>query len=1366
MKGDFTRGHRPDHKRDHKYRRVLLQEGRLVLDSDIAAGVDAVDTQIRDLASDVGCETGSPNLGYLVTPGPLLALFETTDGVTLPDAGGTFEAYRDYAVKYKERFPSIYVGAQADDPGAVTVVGRRRLQRADYPTLRIWARAGVQVDLTIEGQATSFTGTDATQLLPYDVTVPVVLAEYQSLSFGFNVSGADNEAWIAMIEGFQEAEQRPFFWSTRGRYYLRGLAVESAEDGQFPDATFPADKGFTAQDQISTPGVYFVAYLEGWERLITHIEDAGIKEQALGGVLDTTVRSQAIGQVKIALFENDGADPETDAEYVPAAFANVNVGTAQLDVTTTPTLDNLDPCAIPETGGYIGADNRFYRFEVHEGGDLGDVRIKWSKNNGSDAFAVAAIPLSLKYLVLAAGAEVRDGELIELIDETDDLGDQILAEIALGTPQVTPAPRAVGQLFYAETTQTAGQIKLRLTDAAKTPTDVPADFGPSVKVPKVRVWHGLLDTAPLTGGGAVETKFDLGDGVQVELSGASYRPGDYWQYEARKLKDNANGTWKKEPHGPERILAPLALFKYAGESLPVELIRWYDHQYSAICELNADDIAYDGGKVGTSADTVQEAIDELYEKTGGGCCDIVLEAKDSGDDTARIQKAMDDLPDGGELCLHRGVYRIFGTLHVDAKRVTITGCPYATLVGTTEGAPVIEITNGGQLVLRDLLAFARGFTGPVVSIPGPFWGGEEEFGPNAPLKLTLERAAAVHAGVEGVVVLVGAETLPELDARDPTPLSGYGGYGNVVVEAKESLLAGRWGISAQSLQCFMTDSAVLFERVGVYALTLSWLELYKSSFYGSFSQSTREALGETEDEALASQVRQLLDQGFWWTLDNSVCVASPEFWGGFIQRCILVADTSMFFGYGSDIASSDNRYIASTGPAVRIDYATECRFDHDDFNADICALHFPWNVFTLEVTHSTLHSERGMVFGATYEGAVLPVLEFNYSGFSHVRIHENVFNTWAIGVLWGPYFEEVEPDPSYVSMVAIDISSNDFPSYYYSTLAVVCTLNAPPGDDGQAILGNSRLRIAGNQIDTAVGVVAFGDDVIVEDNVIHGTYPLLNKLWLFGLNFDEFARIGVLLFDGARVVVRGNTMELDAADIKQAPSMGIVLHEKYTEGRRTDIVVQNNFVTATIPFASLIGEHGAGVRGLMLLGNRLAGKQTALQSIFDATIRDNVFSGKVIVALGGRNIVSGNRFQYFRSSGSGGLQITSALEEWQVENNQSDGSIVLQPATELSVSDGGVIINELEYHPQVIGNWAKLDLVVGHPQQTLNTGNGSYSFAWPHVMSRVQIVANRAGNYIVTDAYKKIVFASNFAKKYSPPWGQTAPINSPNYDAP
>src|SRR5579883_477133 len=106
MKGDFSRGIQPDRKRGKLYRRVLLQQGRLLLDSDIAALVDAEDSLLRGLSQDTVGPSGSPDLGYFVTSGPLLAAFvppiylkDSVQSLSISQSSSTtFTGHLDYGI--------------------------------------------------------------------------------------------------------------------------------------------------------------------------------------------------------------------------------------------------------------------------------------------------------------------------------------------------------------------------------------------------------------------------------------------------------------------------------------------------------------------------------------------------------------------------------------------------------------------------------------------------------------------------------------------------------------------------------------------------------------------------------------------------------------------------------------------------------------------------------------------------------------------------------------------------------------------------------------------------------------------------------------------------------------------------------------------------------------------------------------------------------------------------------------------------------------------------------------------------------------------------------------------------------------------
>ena len=87
MEGDFSRGHRPDARRGQAYRRVLARQGAALLDSDLNALMDASDRIDRQGLRHVACAAGSTDLGFFVTPGRLLALFDPVLGATPVAAG-------------------------------------------------------------------------------------------------------------------------------------------------------------------------------------------------------------------------------------------------------------------------------------------------------------------------------------------------------------------------------------------------------------------------------------------------------------------------------------------------------------------------------------------------------------------------------------------------------------------------------------------------------------------------------------------------------------------------------------------------------------------------------------------------------------------------------------------------------------------------------------------------------------------------------------------------------------------------------------------------------------------------------------------------------------------------------------------------------------------------------------------------------------------------------------------------------------------------------------------------------------------------------------------------------------------------------
>jgi hypothetical protein len=696
VKGDFTRGFNPDRKRGRDYRRVSLQQGRLLLDSDFNASIDAQDWLIREIAADLGCRAGSPDLGFLVTPGGLLALFDPLAGIDVDTTN--LEAVRDYGRKVLDRYPSLRLRATA---GAGTARIPFRTALSGAVQIDLWVRADVATGIAVTGG-----GAVAVPAQQDFALRTVTLTNANRIEIALD---AGETIWIGRIETHLAAGLVPAFSVAGGRYYIEGLSAETAE-GHWPDISSPAAAGFQAgplafpdgagATRALAAGDLIVAYLEAGERHITAVEDPGLLEQALGGRIDTCTRSSDFGQVKLA--RANGLTPA----QVSACFGTRLYGTGTLTIDTPPVVDDPDPCALPVAGGYTGRDNRLYRLEVHAGGPLSSLVIKWSRDNASELFAVDSLSSTQMHVPVDSG--LADGDLVELLSETIELGDAGLAALDSANRRFTAAPRAVGDLVRlreedagAGATDRVFSFRDRTDEALGFPID-PTRYGtPGPITLKARRWHGTVepDAAP------APFSTELEDGLRVTLDGSGFEPGDYWQYEARVRRDNANGPWKAVPHGPERLFAPLGLFQHQGPAQPLLLTAWLDERFPHLCSIDADDVAFDGGKIGSESDTVQEVIEELWMRDTGGCCEVTLRPS-GGDDAAKIREAMTAHPNVSlVICLKKGIYRFDSTVDFGGIRLEVHGCPEA-VIDVRSKRPAFSVTQGGRLILKNLRLLA------------------------------------------------------------------------------------------------------------------------------------------------------------------------------------------------------------------------------------------------------------------------------------------------------------------------------------------------------------------------------------------------------------------------------------------------------------------------------------------------------------------------------------------------------------------------------------------------------------------------------------------------------------------------------------
>jgi Family of unknown function (DUF6519) len=623
MYGDYSRGHEPDRKRGRYYRRVLLQMGRPVLDSDYAATVDALLGEVRAATRLLGCRAGSSDLGFLVTPGRLLAIFAAT-ARRLTVTSGSPDVWIDYRYRFAERYPALYVAAPAG-AASVALPVVQHSDPAGGAHAALWARVETATTVQINGVGVNLAPQSPDAPGRFELTLPG--APFDTLELDVPSGG---EVWFYLLEQAETAGTAPVFSVAPGSYLVDGLVANARGGGSFPEVSFPTTAGFpwaespsrVALDGLLAPtglgaGTRLVAYLEVWEREITAVEDPGIREEALG-TTDTATRAELVGQVKLATLTGMLPAGAAAAGPILHAFDEVAVSGGELTIDVPTTTPTTDPCALPDVAGYSGSDNRLYRVEVHHGGGLSQVRLKWSRDNGSELFAARLD--SSNNLIFDAGTPLAGGDIVEVLSNVVDLGDHALASVSAGG--FVPAQRAVGQLAQlaaVPVSSSADELVFRLVDPDDSSTSVALDdrYGtlPDA-VLKLRRWHGIVDPQRAAGGGAASIgPHVLEDQITITLSSTGeYRPGQWWQYEARVLGENANGPWRPQPHGPERRFAPLALLEYEGPTQPLRLLAWLDERFSDPCDLDADDVSFAGERVQSVSDTVQEALEELFER--------------------------------------------------------------------------------------------------------------------------------------------------------------------------------------------------------------------------------------------------------------------------------------------------------------------------------------------------------------------------------------------------------------------------------------------------------------------------------------------------------------------------------------------------------------------------------------------------------------------------------------------------------------------------------------------------------------------------------------------------------------------------------
>ena len=456
-----------------------------------------------------------------------------------------------------------------------------------------------------------------------------------------------------------------------GRLYLDGLLAEHFSNEELPDGspvTYLNQPFYPDPPALPNSG-NGVAYLDVWEREVTYIEDPNLLEKALGGP-DTTTRVQTVWQVKV--HSTDGVTPECELDW--GSLFPPSAGRLSSRAIAPPASD--DPCILSPTGGYRGLENRLYRVEIHQGGNLANARFKWSRDNASVVSAVEDIATTGSQSTLTVSRIGRDPILrfqyddwVEILDDHRELMNES-GEIA----RVAEIHEAQRQLVLNRAIPTAGQRAFGAT---------PAELRD--RHTRVRRWNQQRDAGgtvlsdglvPIVGGW-----IPLEDGVEVQfnLSGGEFRAGDYWVFTARA----ADGSVEELDQAPPRGIL---------------------HHYCSLATL-------------TGLDGLPEVEDcrPLWPPEGCCCTVSVGDRLRSIGDFADIQDAIDALDEGGMICILPGLYELDQTVDIlNRKNLTLSGCGPQTRIIGPDGESVFRIENSERIRLEDLDLTSSAVAGAVL----------------------------------------------------------------------------------------------------------------------------------------------------------------------------------------------------------------------------------------------------------------------------------------------------------------------------------------------------------------------------------------------------------------------------------------------------------------------------------------------------------------------------------------------------------------------------------------------------------------------------------------------------------------------------
>ena len=423
-----------------------------------------------------------------------------------------------------------------------------------------------------------------------------------------------------------------------------------------------------------TTGRHLV-YLDVWYREITAAEQPELVEPAVG--VDSATRLQTVWAVRVLEADLRASTCADNWDAEPSWVAATAPSAARLTTSATGTPLATDPCLVLPAGGYRGVENRLYRVEIHDDGSdpARPASMKWSRDNGSVAVEITAVTdpaganprVGVRRIGRDSILRFHDGDWVELLDDALEISGRpgVMARIAPG-----------GVDAQANT--------LTLTQ----PLDGTIDLA---RRPRVRRWDQVADVDPQRGVvviGTTPATFDLEDGVTVQIAvdGGRPRVGDFWAFAAR-----TSGIADPAPYV---------------ELLVSEPPRGIRHHYARLAIIEAGEVVADCRVIYPPA--VPEGHDDC-------ACDVCVTPEDHEQHSPTIQEALNDVVDGGRVCLGVGTYVITEPLRIRRSRsVTLTGKGRETILAHTGVGPAIDVDGCVEVTIEQMT-----ITGAATSIVRP-----------------------------------------------------------------------------------------------------------------------------------------------------------------------------------------------------------------------------------------------------------------------------------------------------------------------------------------------------------------------------------------------------------------------------------------------------------------------------------------------------------------------------------------------------------------------------------------------------------------------------------------------------------------------